>query len=192
MQSVREQQEPAPKLLSRSPLVSNFRIGSRVEVAAGKRRARIDAGRRPILAAAFRNPDAGAVRIDRHRAGRAPLAPVRQLPPVLDRSVGIGRGVGRRRCLSVGVMPGECQCDGGDSNHASRELRDAHCLSPSYFWLTRSVSSRSDTLRLTVARDMPSGAKSPAFHHRNRGRDRGKTIHVSVAYSAIVSFASAR
>src|SRR5438105_13441848 len=64
--------EAFEQLAGRVELQDRIELGLR----AGERRARIDLGRRTRFAAALADPYAGAVRIDRDRAGRAPYAAV--------------------------------------------------------------------------------------------------------------------
>ena len=56
----------------------------------------------PLCTTSLENPHALAVRIDIDARGRSPYAPVRQLGPVLDRTIRIGQRVRRRHCLVIG------------------------------------------------------------------------------------------
>src|SRR5258705_5515076 len=108
---------PAPNAFNSLPDESNLRIGGKFDPSQAKRDPRFHERGRSERAAPLRHPDTGAIGVDIHAAGRTPRASFRQFPPVLDRMIRVGRGIGRSTDLGAGPY---C-CDTRRGNDGKRE-----------------------------------------------------------------------
>src|SRR3954447_25805670 len=89
VQAVRKQDRAGTEALQELSVCVELHDRIECRFRAGEWRAKRDLVRWPRLAAAFGHPDAGAVRIDRDRAGGAPFAATRKFAPVFDGTIGI-------------------------------------------------------------------------------------------------------
>ena len=120
MQAMREKQQPLAERLHQLARRIEFEDRRQVRSVTGERGPRFHERGRSERSAPLGHPDTGPVGIDIHAAGRTPRASLRQFPPVLDRVIRIGRGIGRRADLGAGPYCRDTHC-----SHNSKRKRTA-------------------------------------------------------------------